>query len=72
MYQAAPLPGLGSVTQVEAISNAVMVQMLGMLAAFQTQISDLSAKVNLGSSSPMLLASSTVTEVKARGYNAHG
>ena len=42
----APPPGLASVTQVEAISNAVMAQMSGMFAAFHAQISDLSAKVN--------------------------
>ena len=33
------------------------------MAAFQAQISDLSAKVNLGSSFPMLVASSAVTQV---------
>ena len=37
--------------------------MSGMMAAFQAQISDLSAKVNLGSSSLMLVASSVVTEL---------
>ena len=40
-----------------------MAQMSGMLAAFQAQISDLSAKVNHGSSSPMPVISSMVTEV---------
>ena len=34
-----------------------------MMVAFQAQISDFSAKVNLGSSFPMLVASSAVTEV---------
>ena len=57
-----PPPGLDEVSQVEAISNAVMAQMLGMMVAFQAQISNLSAKVNVSPSSPMPMASSVVTE----------
>ena len=66
VYQATPPPGLAVVSQVKAISNTVMAQMSAMTAAFQAQISDLSAKVNLGSSSPIPVASSTVTELTAR------
>ena len=50
-------PGLAEVSQVEAISHAVMAQMSEMMVAFQAQISDLSAKVNLGTSTLTLLAS---------------
>ena len=58
-----PLPGLTSATQFEAISTAVMAQMSEMFAAFQAQISDLLAKVNVSSSASMPTTSSTVTLV---------
>ena len=58
-----PPLGLADVLQVDAVSNAVMAQLLGMMAAFQAQISDLSAKMNSGSSVLTPPASSTVTEV---------
>ena len=55
-----PPPVLAEVSQVEAISNAVMVQMTGIMTAFQAQISYLSAKVNLGSSALTPWACSSV------------
>ena len=55
-----PLPGLAEVSQVEAISNAVMAQMSGMMAVFQAQMS--AAKVNSGSSTLPPPASSSVAE----------
>ena len=55
-----PNTGLVEVSQAEAISNVVMAQMSGMMAAFQAQISDLSMKVNLSSSALTPLASSSV------------
>ena len=57
-----PPPGLAEVSQVEATSNTVMAQMSGMMATFQAQISDLSAKVNFGSSMLTPLARSLVAE----------
>ena len=43
---ACPPPSLVSVTQVEAISQAVMVQMSGMLERFQAQVFDFTAMVS--------------------------
>ena len=55
-----PSLGLAEVSQMGAISNSVMAQMSGIVVAFQAQISDLSAKVNFGSSALTQLASSSV------------
>ena len=59
-----PPPGLVSATQVEAISQAFMAQMSGMLERFQAQVSDLTAMGIVNRSSlPRPVASSTVISV---------